>query len=305
MSPNAGAPEAERSIAVIRESAKWVLAAFAGIGAALVAGVQLGDLGNLGWEPRLALALAGLGTALTGVTWVIFRAERIVSVDFLTVREVNDRRVAAALAAPAGQQGYEVDDFVKALLRDWESIPLETGASGVDELARLQEQVQQALATLDRGEPVTWRAQSLVPKDRPELEAEVAAIRRDGQSVVEWANAWAARRAFQGFRRVIVRGGLATVLGLVAYSWAVSPPSEAVAAIDEPMPVTVSFTADASHHVEDASVRACVIDGGLVNAMAVAGDLRSPEVVLRPRGDCRGALLKIGPEVGVVIPHKE
>ena len=60
----------------LREAAKWLLAAAAGVGGVLVAGLQLSNLGELGADQwlRMMVALIGLALALVGVGWVIARA---------------------------------------------------------------------------------------------------------------------------------------------------------------------------------------------------------------------------------------
>ena len=57
----------------IQVTAKWIIAAFAGVGAALIAGLQLTGLGKLDFV-ELLIAVAGLTLALAAVLvaiWVV------------------------------------------------------------------------------------------------------------------------------------------------------------------------------------------------------------------------------------------
>jgi hypothetical protein len=70
----------------LREAAKWLLAAAAGVGGVLVAGLQLGDLNQLSLQewPRIIVALSGVVVALAGVGMVLTRATAVLTHDWVT-----------------------------------------------------------------------------------------------------------------------------------------------------------------------------------------------------------------------------
>lgn len=75
--------------ASITSAAKWIVASFAGVGAALLAGVSLTDLGALsGGAERLALTFAGAG--VVGVLMVIVYAARVLASRFISLAELKN-----------------------------------------------------------------------------------------------------------------------------------------------------------------------------------------------------------------------
>ncbi|MDQ3914266.1 MAG: hypothetical protein M3323_02895 [Actinomycetota bacterium] len=73
-----------------------------------------------------------------------------------------------------------------------------------------------------------------------------------------------------------------TATTLVLYAWAVNPPETSpVAVVEEPLEVTVIFSSSTLDYVDGRNVsEACIREGHSAEAVAVAGDLREPEVVL-------------------------
>src|SRR4051812_24708517 len=70
-----------------RDLAKWLIVAFGAIGATLVAGSQLSDIGKTdGW--RLFAAFAGLALGLGGVALAVWSAVRVLTPDDLTLRQL-------------------------------------------------------------------------------------------------------------------------------------------------------------------------------------------------------------------------
>lgn len=79
----------------LRDSAKWLIAAFGAIGAALVTGIQFSSLGNLGgWN--LAVALIGAGLVLAGVSLAIFSVAGVLAPVGRTLNDVAQKAAAYA-----------------------------------------------------------------------------------------------------------------------------------------------------------------------------------------------------------------
>jgi hypothetical protein len=75
----------------IRETAKWLIVSFAAVGAVLIGGVQVSDLGELDVdEPRFWLALAGLALALAAVGGAIERTSRVLVGEPVTLTDLAE-----------------------------------------------------------------------------------------------------------------------------------------------------------------------------------------------------------------------
>jgi hypothetical protein len=81
----------------IRETAKWLIVSFAGVGSVLVAGSQLSSLGSLElWSERFWIAVSGVAVALVAVIVAINKVSDVLVADPLslqTLAEPTDGRV--------------------------------------------------------------------------------------------------------------------------------------------------------------------------------------------------------------------
>jgi hypothetical protein len=84
-----GLEEAEKGITNIREAAKWLLTAFAAVGAVLIAGTQLSNIGSLdSW--RALIAGLALLIAFSGVAAAIWLTTTIITPHSLALKTVKD-----------------------------------------------------------------------------------------------------------------------------------------------------------------------------------------------------------------------
>jgi hypothetical protein len=72
----------------IRTTAKWITAAFAGVGGALITGISLSDLGGQTGSAEV-FAIAGATAAIFGVLLVILFATRVLASPFVVLAEFN------------------------------------------------------------------------------------------------------------------------------------------------------------------------------------------------------------------------
>jgi hypothetical protein len=72
--------------AEIRSSTKWLLTAFAAVGAVLIAGTQLSSLGDAVNPLYLFVASLGLVAGLAGVAWALWLAIAILAPHHLTLK---------------------------------------------------------------------------------------------------------------------------------------------------------------------------------------------------------------------------
>src|ERR1700719_2870994 len=78
----------------IRDSAKWLLGAFAAVGALLAAGLQLADLGKLASDRsdhRLQWAVVGVGAAVLGIGIAIGAAASVITRSFVTLKWLTEK----------------------------------------------------------------------------------------------------------------------------------------------------------------------------------------------------------------------
>jgi hypothetical protein len=101
----------------LRLTAKWLLAALAGVGAVLVAGLQLARLGSLtGTDlPRLVIAVVAAAVALGAVAYMIAATSRIFTDEWVTLAALDDETFETQLEVSARAR-RRLD--LLALLRD-------------------------------------------------------------------------------------------------------------------------------------------------------------------------------------------
>jgi hypothetical protein len=73
----------------VRATAKWLIAAFAAVGAALTASIPLSNLGNA-HGGRFVLAAVGAGLALVGIILAVLAVSTVLTPNFLTLPEVEE-----------------------------------------------------------------------------------------------------------------------------------------------------------------------------------------------------------------------
>ena len=79
----------------IRDSAKWLLGAFAAVGALLAAGLQLADLGKLASnrsDYRLQWAVVGVAAAVLGIGIAIGASASVITRSFVTLKWLTEKQ---------------------------------------------------------------------------------------------------------------------------------------------------------------------------------------------------------------------
>src|ERR1043166_7850964 len=75
--------------AQIQATAKWIITAFAGVGAALIAGLQLTGLGKLAF-PEILIPVGGLLIALSAVFYAIREVAKVLTPPMIVLDELKD-----------------------------------------------------------------------------------------------------------------------------------------------------------------------------------------------------------------------
>jgi hypothetical protein len=103
----------------IRESAKWLLAAFGAVGAVVVGGVALSDLGKVD-GPARGWAVVLVVVSLTGVAIAILAAGSIVTQSYMTLDEIVREHVVSDPVLLVGSVSIAQmrDDYVAAITRN-------------------------------------------------------------------------------------------------------------------------------------------------------------------------------------------
>ncbi|MGB2568003.1 pentapeptide repeat-containing protein [Micromonospora citrea] len=201
----------------IRDTAKWLVASAAAVGAALLAGSQLSSIGRLqpAWpdsveHARLWVAAAGAIAGLGAVVYAVWTAVQILLPKLVLVGELaaeweRPGRAAAPVVArfranPKYLQGFATPQQV------------------IDARERLIAEQRRAPA---EGEP---------PVDRAAVRVRLADLDERITAIEDIATHEALRAQFQHtLRRLLFATGL-TAAGIVAFAWAANPPARTPAA---------------------------------------------------------------------------
>lgn len=114
-------------VSPIRDAAKWLLTALAAVGAALLGGIQLSDIGGLE-APALLIGICGFGVAIVGIGIAIASTSSVLVTRLVSISQMRtDAEAKAFLAKNADVVGLEYDDFDEflkdrdAAWREWKS----------------------------------------------------------------------------------------------------------------------------------------------------------------------------------------
>lgn len=306
-----------KAIEDLRSAAKWILAAFATVGALFGAGVQLTGVGDLpatassGRSVSAAvgylLVVAGIVMAIAGTAHVLRRGNLTLD-DVLQVKHLKSVRDNHAVAEPWGS--------VQALknrldaLRD-EMLIGEKNVNGAN--AALEE-----LPALDEHASRKDKART----DRAEQNVRVA-VARMNELTAEYDMAHAARRRtlssgalahvrhhFNVATFFVFLGAVLTSLGLLGFVWGANPPDPGKLAAPPVLPQTptaVKFllTADGQKEYADELGESCPLDTALEGiAMSVSGDVYT--VASKQTDLCTSSWLVLSPKrARVALADKE
>jgi hypothetical protein len=273
----------------VREAAKWLIGAFAAIGALLVAGIQLSDAGQLTLEDdkdRLIAAIAGLIFGFGGVMWAILENVRMLLPAAMTI----DRLKTEEGLAPFFNDNPElipgppksVDDFVTAF---W-------ARSDAYDSAK------------------TKYEETYEDTDKAKLEKEkkrLGVAEREMREVLSLANWKATERLFNDdVRWRLVGAAIIATVGIALFAWAANPPEEEKESAEKPVLGVapslgrLTFKPEAESQLKQALGESCEI--GKVRVLVIGGTKKEPEVISIPEAGCDAVRFVGGPEIAEVIP---
>ena len=207
----------------IRSSAKWLVTAFAGVGAILVAGIPLTKLGDLhGW--RLAAAPIAIAIALATIAYIIFQVAKVFTAPYITLANL----VAGYIPPKTGKWAIA---WIVGWLASW---------FHTHQLERIMEAVQESRSELYGADAATVadlntrlininkKLREAGPGERSEDdEKEQTRLTSAAERIVAFANYEAVRRTYRRMLKPMAAGGLivAVAVGFFAYFVGSAPPT--------------------------------------------------------------------------------
>lgn len=207
----------------VRQVAKWVIAAFAAVGATLAAGVPLSNLG----------AVSGLRLALAVIAGVIALAGIVVAVTFVSKTldpkeaTTQDLRESSALRErlreePTFYGGFDYSSPDALLDRYERAFRAYRDAQAADWKSRLSASIVQD--TQSSQDPSRGA-------DRPRSEIVLQVRREEYQALEAVVQFWRSvaiyeetKRTYSNARLPLIAGAIAAFLGLIGFAYAANPP---------------------------------------------------------------------------------
>jgi hypothetical protein len=275
------ADQYSEAIAQLRGAAKWLIGAFGAVGAALVAGIQLTQLGGV-HHARLWEAVASVVVGVLGVALAIWSASNVLVPSTATVGTLRTSPEFKALRDTVAAD--------PSLLKD--------AGSSLEQLSHSNEMaLDEALRTYaelsEHPEDVHLQtAYTAAEERRSRVEAVVNTLLGLGMFL-------RVRDLFVVARRFMLAGALLAVAGALGFVYFANPPTST-----QPPPrsgvevVRVELTPHGRVSLRRILSRHCHVDD--LRAVLLGGPASSPSVLTFPRPGCLGAHLHLTRSLGVI-----
>jgi len=281
--PYAGAVEQ------LRAAAKWMIAAFGGVGSALIAGTQLKSLAGVTGTPLIETCVS-IGVGLIGVAAAIF-----VTSNVLMPISASTGALAAELEFKPVRDVVQRDDsLLRGLADDLPALINEMGIS--------LETANGAYAAMaaDPNDQHLRDAYDTAEKHRQLVEETVG-------DLVDYGIFLQVRKRFETARRVMALGALFAAAGAIGFVHFANPTAaKSKAPMVRPaitsVPMTrLDLTTDGRQVLRGALGRRCRL--GLVRVAVIGGTISSPEILTFSRPGCRARILTLTPALGATVSH--
>ena len=195
----------DSSMQRIRDAAKWLIGAAAAVGAALIAGSQLSNIGQLPVGVRLVAAVAGVVVALVSVVIAIWVSVQILLPVGVTLTDLAEH--------------WDADD--RADVRFFQRYPRQLG---YDSPAALIDARQKALAA-QRAKPKKSGlfGRGTTP-DAEAAQARVDEIDARIRTVLQTAQYEILKDEFGRVLRKLLAASAVAAVGIIVFAWAANPP---------------------------------------------------------------------------------
>jgi hypothetical protein len=265
----------------IRESAKWLIVAFAGVGAVLAAGLGLSGLGGLD-NLHLTWSILGLAIAVGGVVLAVMAAGEVVTASFVTMKWLSQQ--AGSDPAMVGVEG---------------DTGLLGGYASVEELKLAYD-----MAIKDRRDALKATYEDPDdPAKRLKAEAGQAWVKTLDLSqdhVIERASFNKLRAAYKTAGHKIAAGAVLAAIGIAIFAWGANPPDAVSAAVVMSVPTDVVVAIDKEDRPVLQSSLGASCDLSDLHGVAVGVVGETVQVATVATKDCKVALIEVTHDMGRV-----
>lgn len=192
----------------VRQNAKWLIAAFAAVGAALAAGIQISNLGGVHGTVRLLGAFIGAALGLLGILVAIWNVGKVLDLQEATTSEL------AKSTALSGRLEQE---------------PTFLGGFGHESVTKLVEDYGRTLAEVRVAQRATWKKPNdeIAAVHLKSLSAEFDAL----SQVVDFLRTVViydkTHAQYMKARSWVLAGAALAFIGLISFAYAANPPASA------------------------------------------------------------------------------
>jgi len=260
----------------LRDTAKWIITSFAAIGAILLAGIQLSNVGKLTAdtsECRVAAVIAGVVLAILGIGVAMAFTSRVLAPFLNTFRSADEH-----------------PDVTDRVLGDGELIGLTYG-----ELKTSVREVKEAVRAAQEASGDDSEDPTLKEAERAHDEWEDS--RRLALAMIGRELLW---QRYERSRRMLIWVALPlTAFGLAVFAWGANPPAadaDQSSAVLERVPKLVFVKL--SNAGVDALRERRRCSRPTLQALTISGDPGAVEVVTIPAGGCEAVRFVLTPGLG-------
>jgi hypothetical protein len=263
----------ERAANRARDAAKWLIAAYAAVGAALAAGIQVSNIGRIGGDdPRLWLALAGLVVAILAIAVAIGRVSRVLVSRPLTLPDLAtkpDKEIATVRNLVEGNRTIVGDQKLTEIN---------------DIYAKARADQMRVVVKQNRDEPVSDEELAAAQNANEAVDDLRTAV-DDTMAVASYLQV---TTAFERARPWLLSMAILTALGIVVFAAAANPaprqPARQPAAVAAPSQATVVLSSDGRALLGERLGSGC--DTWRLRVIVLAATPSGLDVVSVPGGGC-------------------
>jgi hypothetical protein len=265
----------------IRETVKWLITAFAGVGAALIAGSQLASLGKIDGG-RLAFAVVCVVVGLAALAYAIAVAASVMIAGRVSLGDLADVTKTDLNAVRTRVNGDP------ALLAGYSHVAdMNTGYGSA--LAQRKADFDAHYGDVHDAD----KALTAQLSDAKALGTDQAV-----QRLLTVASFYTLSDAFNDTRRKMFGGALVAALAIVGFAWAAHPPQEKQPGVAAPAVVTLKLSDEGRTLLAAAIGQKCAKARLRVVVLSTSGG--NADVVTLPTTGCRVGRFTVSADLGTI-----
>lgn len=293
----------------LREVSKWLIGAFAAVGAVMLAGTQLSSIGSLSGEHpgRLVTALAAALVVVLATCRAIYLLTTVLTLKFSGMHGLvamsREQTMGEVLAADTGYLAGRPN--VKALFDDYDDAREVERAAHTVRLGLEREAAGHASAPKELADRLA------VAKAQEKLaERETEHLRTFVRMLIQMKGHFDVWSTFRDVRRGVLLMAVLSAVGIIVFAWAANPPKADTASkgtpVVQPRPVEARLVLTPGGQADlggvlGAECAARAASAG-VPVVALAVDEDFSEVVVLGADPCTTTRLSVSAELGRVVP---